>query len=194
MKIGKEVLIILVFIITSFSLALSLWANSSKDNVEKPVFLLNGGVGFSEIKDHMGFSFGGFIAFLKKNNIYSLRYIRNDRIHYTLPVNPSQSENREYIDELGLLYGKIWNLYEDILMMNISIGISRVNGQKLGRLLDNFEYEKIKIETFGIPFSFQLFNRFNGPLAICIHFFGNYNNESSFYGILLGLQFTKYKK
>ena len=110
------------------------------------------------------------------------------------PVYPSQSENKEYIEELGLLYGKMWNLYEDILMMNVSIGISRVSGKKLGKLLYFLEYEKIRIETFGIPFSIQLFNKFGGPVALCLHIFGNYNKESSFYGILLGFQFTKYKK
>jgi len=193
MKSRHGIVISLIVIIAAFSITPLLWGEDKKLSVEKPLFLLNGGVGFSEIRDYMGFSFGGSFAFLKKNYIYSLRYIRNNRIHYVRPVYPSQSENREYIEELGLLYGKMWNLYEDILMMNVSIGISRVSGKKLGKLLYFLEYEKIRIETFGIPFSIQLFNKFSGPVALCLHIFGNYNQESSFYGILLGLQFTKYK-
>jgi len=150
-------------------------------------YWLNIGSGLT-LSDSSTLGFGSVLSLSHEHErrLYSLRFLGSNELN--LFEKPSL-----YLLDLGLLYGYMYRLGNNAF--SISSGVSLIGGNKKGKLINSEdftdEYEEINYVTIGLPLELQALYIPFKYFGLGITFFGNLNNEKSYYGSMLTFQFGK---
>ena len=162
--------------ITLISVSLCFGQNNNKSG--KNYAWVNLGIGLSAVTGSLGGSVGINCSYLKKHNIFSLRFVHNTELDLWGFGNHSLI-GTDSNGELGLLYG--FGAKRNFGFASMSTGVSYV-GLKI------YENGKeMRYATVGLPIELQLFLTAN-KIGFGIYGFANINSKSSFAGGLICIQ------
>jgi hypothetical protein len=135
-------------------------------------------VGFGLGGNHFGPSFSVILSYNNNHDLYSLKFSRSSELNFGVENkfdNPSLQ-----LSEYSFLYGK--TLRQSVVLLSFSAGLSYLDGVSRGKQVQDKEFEKIKINTIGIPFETELMLEFSKYAGIGLTFNGNLNKEKSYVG------------
>ena len=141
------------------------------------------GIGFGG--NYFGPNFSVILSYNNNHDLYSFKFSKSDEFNLGVENNFDKPSLR--LNEFSFLYGK--TMRQSIVLLNLSTGLSYLNGVNRGKQIENKEYEKVEINTIGIPFEAELMFEFSKYAGAGFIFYGNINKEKSFVGGMLRLKF-----
>lgn len=165
---------ILPFFIFLFTIPLSA-QQTAEDNSGS--FWFNGGLGTS----YFGPAFNWGLSYSYNENIFSVRYIKADEFIWGSPGGGKSWDDPQLkMKEIGILYGRA--MKNGILTLSLSGGLSYIDAVTRGAKISEKQYEKVNIQTIGVPLELHVRIELTPFLGIGGSCFGNLNSKRSFAG------------
>lgn len=182
-KLTQSILILPLFI---FLFTFNSFAQKTPEN-NSGSFWFNGGVGSS----YFGPSFNWGLSYSYNENIFSARYIKADEFVWGSPGGgKSWDDPQMKMREIGFLYGRAQR--NGILTLSLSGGLSYIDAVKRGAKISEKQYEKVNIQTIGLPLELHVRIDITSFLGIGGSCFGNLNSKRSFAGGSLNLYLGRF--
>ena len=140
---------------------------------------------------NFGPTLGGNVNYAFENNIFSIRYLKADEVHFNIggPFEYDRPELR--LIEIGILFAKSYR--KEFLTLSAAGGIAFMNATDRGNKIEEKKYEKISISTIGFPFEVKFRFEFGQTIGIGGTWFGNLNGKKSFTGGMLEISIGNFR-
>ena len=138
--------------------------------------------------NYFGPNLSVIISYNNNHDLYSFKFSKSDE--FNLGVENNFDNPYLTMKEYSFLYGK--TLREKIILLGLSAGLSYLNGVNRGKQIENKEYEKVKINTVGIPFEAELMLEFSNIIGAGFIFYGNINKDKVITGVMFRIKFGSF--
>lgn len=118
------------------------------------------------------------LSYNDNHDLYSFKFSRSSELNFGVEDNFDKPSL--HLNEFSFLYGK--TLRQSIVLFSVSAGLSYLDGVNRGTQIKNEEFERIKINTIGIPFETELMLEFSKYAGVGFTFYGNLNKKESYIG------------
>ncbi|HEX2867968.1 MAG TPA: hypothetical protein VHO03_13060 [Ignavibacteriales bacterium] len=140
---------------------------------------------------YFGAAFNWGLSYSYNENVFSARYIKADEFVWGSPGGGQSWDDPQLkMREIGLLYGRSHR--NGILHLSLSGGLSYIDAVKRGAKISERQYEKINIQTIGLPLELHVRVEITDFLGIGGSCFGNLNSKRSYAGGSLNLYIGRF--
>lgn len=153
----------------------------------KNSFWFNGGIGTC----YFGPAFNWGLSYSCNQNIFSARYLKADEFVLGSPGGGKSWDDPQLkMKEVSILYGR--SERKGILVLSLSGGLSYIDAVKRGGKISERQFEKVNIQTIGLPLELHVRIELTSFLGIGGSFLGNLNPKKSFAGGTFNLYLGKF--
>ena len=178
----KKINIIFILVLFTSSNLLAIDPSQNDSSYYNNGYWLGLGIG----NNYFGPNLCATLSFSKNENLFTFKYSKSKEFIFVGVENNSDNPSLE-IAEYSLLYGRTFR--KDILLFNVSAGLSYLKGINRGNNILNHQYEQINISTIGFPFEAEAMFEFTKYFGAGILFYGNINKDKTYGGGMLRIKF-----